>query len=147
MAASGIRCVRRLTIHTSAREPDIRVCVHKQLHVEHFPDHLRVKDQNSFEEDNICGVNRDPLFPPGKIHSNSDSVAVKNRSSWKRNEIPPTWNEWQSRTLAPLPPFPPQCPLRFCTLTHCRKPLKFNKWKSRNSRHAFSPLILANFTK
>lgn len=94
MAASGTRCVRRLAIHTSAREPDIRVCVHKELHVEHFPDHLRVKDQNSLKEDNICGVNRDPLFLPGKYTQEFRfSGSKKRKEALEKDGIPPTWNE------------------------------------------------------
>lgn len=122
-------CVRRTVVHTSAREPDIRICVHKELHVEHFPHHLRVKDQNSFKEDDVCWVNRDPLFPPGNMHNNSDSVAVKKEAlgEKKKGEIPPTWNESQSHMLALRLPFPRQCPSRSCTSTHCQRPLKFIK--------------------
>lgn len=52
-------------VRTPARESDIRICVHKELHVEHFPYYLRVKHQDSFKEDNIRWVDRDPLFHPG----------------------------------------------------------------------------------
>lgn len=69
MAASGTRCVRLLAIRTSAREPDVRIRVHKELHVEHFPNHLGVKDQNPFKEDDVCWVNRDPLFRSGNMHN------------------------------------------------------------------------------
>lgn len=139
MAASGIRCVRRMVVHTPAREPDIRICVHEELHVEHFPYYLRVKDQNSFKEDNVCWVNRDPLFHPGNIQFSHRFSCGKKRSSWKRGEIPPTWNEWQSRMLALRLLFPRQCPLRFCTLTHCQKPLKFSKWEEWKFISCFCP--------
>lgn len=73
-------------IRTSARESDVRIRVHKELHVEHFPYHLRVKDENSFKEDNVRWVNCDPLFHPGNIiyvfYANSD--AVKNKINCKK---------------------------------------------------------------
>lgn len=65
----NIVCVWVVDIEiTSARQSDIWICVHKELHVEHIPHFLRVEDQNPLKEDHICWVNCDPVFQPGNRH-------------------------------------------------------------------------------
>lgn len=68
VATSGIFFFLRGDINTSARQPDIWIRVHEELHVEHIPHFLRVEDQDPLKEDHISWVNCDPLFQPGKDH-------------------------------------------------------------------------------
>lgn len=49
---------------TSARQSDVWICVHKQLHVKHVAHFLWVENEDPLKEDYICWVNCDPLFLP-----------------------------------------------------------------------------------
>ena len=50
---------------TSARQSDIRVCVHKELHVKHIPHFLRVENQDPFKQHHVSRVHCYPVLQPG----------------------------------------------------------------------------------
>lgn len=118
--------VREVGVDTSARQSDVWICVHKEFHVEHISHFLWVEDQDPLEEDHICWVNCDPVIQPENMHMGFYTALWESLLAlWKdakRSIL--TWNEWQSRMLELQQPFPPRCPLMFCTLTHCRMPLQ-----------------------
>lgn len=111
---------------TSARQSDVWVCVHKQLHVKHISHFLRVEDQDPLKENDICWINRDPFFQPGEKKL---KFQMQLRTWWFNPLLktllwhPLTWNGWQNHRLELQPPDPPRCPSGFCTLTRCRTPL------------------------
>lgn len=50
----------------SSRQTSVSICIYKKLHVEHFTYFFEVEDKNSFDQDNICWINRLFIFSVSK---------------------------------------------------------------------------------
>ncbi len=64
------RCgvLTQFSLHTSAREPCVWICVNKQLHLEQVSDVLRVEHEDALKQDHISGIHRNKLLFPGRTH-------------------------------------------------------------------------------
>lgn len=51
---------------TSSRQPDIRICVHKEAQVEHVPDLLSVEYQDALEQNHVSRVDHSGLWQPAR---------------------------------------------------------------------------------
>lgn len=133
MAASAIRCARRTVMHNLCERAWHQNLCPQRASCGTFPVLSAGKIPKFLQRGQRLLGKPWSSLPSWKylVFIQIQLQEKKNRSSWKRGEIPPTWNEWQSHMLALRRPFPQQCPLRFCTLTHCQKPLKYIKWEEQ----------------
>lgn len=98
-------CVLKGETDTSARQPDVGVCVHKELHVEHVTHFLGVEDQDPLEKDHVCWVNCDSVVQPGNTHEFSTKRQLFSFIfcfflSYRLNqcEILPSYLEWLTKS-------------------------------------------------
>lgn len=57
------------TLHTSAWEPCVWICINKQLHLEQVSDFLWVEHEDALKQDHIGRIHRNKLVFPGTTHS------------------------------------------------------------------------------
>lgn len=62
-------CAHACDVDTSARQSDIRVCVHEELHMKHVAHFLVVEDEDPLKQDHVCRVDCDLVIQSANTHA------------------------------------------------------------------------------